>query len=174
MPLPVNPRLFTFEGYVTIIEDGADAAANAEVEVNDSVTYQIVIDLDRTGYAVDNSGNLIRLFDGVPAGDFPAGLDYFYAGLQSGALIDEVNNGWFNRPSHVAQFHIGADGDPDYPGQVIVGSNDHTIILASETDRVSMWTVGTVVGSAEEAWSNAGRNTSVKCWRLEITSIIDL
>lgn len=130
-----------------------------------------MIDVGAGAYTIDNNNNVIPLTDGVPAGSFPAGLDYFYAALFDGALINEVNGGRFNAGSDTKEFHICADGDPALQGQVIVGSNDHTLTIYRGDMQVKNWVAGTAVVSSEIAHDDGSGTTTVTCALLRLTSI---
>ena len=170
-PTPVqgNPMLYTFEGVIAQVRDGTRVALG--LVPGSPVTYSVVVDFDSHAYTVDNGNNKVYLTDGVAVANFPAGLDYFYTSFEAGALIDEVNGGVFNGPNDVKEFHLGADGDPAFPGQIIVGSNDHSLVLASDATQVNEWDVGTLVDSAEESYDDQGAMTSIFCLDLELTSI---
>jgi len=181
-PDPVNPQLYTFEGTVNGVDDGAGAAAAAGVTALPpvtAITYRIVIDVGAGAYTIDNNNNVISLTDGVAYGNFPAGLDYFYAALFDGALINEVNGGRYNAGSDTKEFHICADGDPALQGQIIVGSNDHTLTIYRGDMQVKNWVAGTAgpsgtgtaVMSSEIAHDNGNGTTTVTCALLRLTSI---
>jgi hypothetical protein len=167
-PVLVDPYLYTFSGTVTEVIDGAEAAALAGVAAGSAIQYKVIIDLDSGAYTIDNNTYRTNCIDGVPT----PGMDYFYAGLQSGSVIDEVAGGRFNAGSDVNEFHIGVDGGTAWAGHLILGSNDNTIVIVNAATQVRNWVVGTKVRATETAHSSTGGETSVNCLSLNLDSIV--
>ncbi|GMW03711.1 MAG: hypothetical protein AMXMBFR84_48450 [Candidatus Hydrogenedentota bacterium] len=172
-PTP-KPIQYNINGTITQITDNAGAAAIAGLKVGDSVAYTIVIDLNLNAFIIDNTNTKFTLTDNQPFGNFIAGLNYSLANLISGDPMDEVAGGSHNGANEVKEFHLCAVGDPTFPTQVILGSNDDTIIIVHKTKAVGAWAVAQQVDIAHEAFNAAGQKTSVFIQNATITGIVPL
>ena len=160
----------TFTGEVVSVDDGAGAAAAANVQVGDPVEYKVDISLSADGFVVTNNSDTIFMTDATE-------LDYFRAQAVSGWLIGLVDAGFYNQPANLADMQFGlnmldaAPGTFDTPkGRLVMGSNNHSLVMSNVDLTVDLWDFFTAAGASEEVHDATGNTTTVLSW-LSLTAI---
>ncbi|MDY6990730.1 MAG: VPLPA-CTERM sorting domain-containing protein [Thermodesulfobacteriota bacterium] len=162
------PMYYTFEGTVTdITQDDAGAIAAAGVSVGDPVSYVMIVDFEADGTETLVNGDTITKMDTTTN-------DYFFSDYVGGSLIDEVNGGFFDGDTDVAEYNWGQNQDTmivDY-GALHGLSMDNRVSAIGFTTMVSDWHVGfSVPMLTESAFDDDGNQSTIVCESITLTKI---
>lgn len=152
-----KPLLYTFEGNVVESWDTAGAIQAAGITNGEKVCYTLLVDLDKQASITRNSGDILTYSD-------RSTIDYFYADLLSGSLIDEISGGRFNDPLDYAEYNFGNSTTANVRTAIQVGSDNNWIVVYADMI-FPEWTVGTLVNGVEVAYSQTKSST----YRAELT-----
>jgi len=136
---------------------------------------------------VDNAGRITVLTDGAGyTSRLVAGSDYFYAELvDKDSGLDEVGVGCHNSSQDIQSFHVAADNLlAENKGQIILGSNDNTIVIRSKDFPVQQWAdqfaqgrffvEAAEIAHGERVGFNPGPKTEVFFIALELIDVVAL
>ncbi|MEW8143458.1 MAG: hypothetical protein AB2754_20005 [Candidatus Thiodiazotropha endolucinida] len=158
--------IYSFNGNVTSIDDGTGIIGATGLAIGDSVTYEFLVDTNLPGTITRNNGDTVIQLDPPNFSN----LDYFYADLISGSIIDEIDGGSYNNSNDVAEYNYGWENITDIDeGLLIGGSRDNHVVVRAPLD-FSDWTIGLSLVGYERAYGQNFINSDA-IYSLELTSI---
>jgi hypothetical protein len=168
---------YTFAGTIAEINDAANAAAIAGVNVGDSLDYTFLLDFERDGetlYYEDSPAYWNAGTDGYWLKTHAQSSGYFYIALLSGdMLIQEVNGGRYDdSDGNVAAWNWGINqSDPDSASYFQVGDQDQYMVLQKHGMDVSEWIEGTTLEFRTFTYDDAGNATFLYDGDIVLTEI---
>ena len=150
---------YTFEGTITVINDGAGIIADAGLELGSKVSYTFLIDVDMAGTYTKNDGTV-----------YPAPIeDNFYTDYISGSILQEKDGGYYNAPDDTAEINYGLWRFSNTC--VNGGSRNSNIFLQMWGAPFDEWEVGSTGSVSNTAWDSAGNYSQLDAQDLILTEI---
>ncbi len=150
-----TPMIYTFEGSVTVINDGAGIISDAGLEIGSSVLYQFLIDFERKGTYTRNNGEVGSLIH----------RETFYADYVAGPRLNEKDGGYYNAPDDNAESNYGIYS---WLG-VYTGSRNSNVYL--EIFNSNILEIGSTGRVSNTAWDSYGNYSQLDAQDLMLTKI---
>lgn len=142
---PLSNYIYSFEGVISALSyDGAGIIANEGYKIGDPVLAKFHVDFASNGYYLLNNGEMI-----IP--ERPALTNnpywYFLSSMVDGTLMPVINNGLYNGPNDIKEYHYGYNNSgPTGNFSALkggTGNSNFTIFKESLLDTsVQNWLVG--------------------------------
>ena len=153
-----TPMLYTFEGSVTVINDGPGIIVDSGLELGSSVSYQFLIDFEQKGTLTRNSGEVVDIGNLI-------NRDTFYGDYLSGSRISEKDGGYFNAPSDVLESNYGMFNRL----HLYTGSRNSNVYL--EIFNSNILEIGSMGHVSNTAWDSNGNYSQLDAQDLVLTQI---
>ncbi len=156
LPASAIPIQYTFEGSITVINDGAGIIADSGMVLGDRVSYVFVLDFDKPGSYTLINGTV----------NYIGFADTFFADFVSGDILLEKNGGYFNRSNDVAVANYGLYG---YYSSIYTGSRNSNLYLG--ISNFSNFVIGSAARVSNTAWDSLGNYSQLDAQDLILTNI---
>jgi hypothetical protein len=147
--VPIN---YTFEGTVTVINDGAGIIAEAGLGLGSNVSYVFLIDIDQPGSYRRNNGEIKEVGN-------------FYADYISGSRLSEKGGGFYNAFTDIAESNYGFYNNVN----LYTGSQNSNVFL--EIYNSNILELGSTGRVSNTAWDSAGNYSQLDAQDLVLTQI---
>jgi hypothetical protein len=143
---------YTFEGTVTVINDGAGIINDAGLDIGSDVKYVFLVDFDLPGYYTRNNGEIKEV--GV-----------YYADYISGSMLSEKDGGYKNTQYDIKEFNLGYY---NWLSLTTGSSNSIVGLYLYNENHLSLGSTGRV---SNTAWDSAGNYSQLDAGDLVLTQI---
>jgi len=147
------PIKYTFEGTVTVINDGAGIIAGAGLGLGSNVSYEFLIDIDQPGSYRRNNGEIKE-------------WGSFYADYISGSRLSEKGGGFYSAPTDIAESNYGIYNQLC----IYTGSQNSNVFLTIYNSNILE--LGSTGRVSNTAWDSAGNYSQLDAQDLVLTQII--
>lgn len=151
-----TPMQYTFEGSVTVINDGAGIIADSGMGLGSEVSYVFILDFDQTGSYTFNSGDV----------NFIGWTTTFFADFISGDILLEKDGGYYNGLGDVAESNYGFY---NYNSNIYTGSRNNNVYL--EIYNFPNLGIGSTARVSNTAWDSHGIYSQLDAQDLILTNI---
>lgn len=153
------PVYYTFEGTISVVNDGAGIVSDLGLSVGSELSYTIMVDTDRIGTYTLNNGVVKDFLH-------PWGIQSYYAELVSGVILPQVNGGVWNSPTVTASSNYGFD---HWFQHIYLGSPDSGLYFASF--KSSVWELGLNGRISSTGYDAQGRYSQIDLSEVILTNI---